>query len=120
MSLLRTLGLLIFLTSSLSPAAGQHNHGSGHHDYMTWASKKTGNCCDNQDCGSLSKDEWRETAEGTEVKILGAWCPVLQEHFIIRGKSPDWTKAHACVNKNMSLSMTVCQRLLCFAGLPQF
>jgi hypothetical protein len=111
------LALLIAFTPA---ASAQHNHADGHHDYMTWASKKTGNCCNNQDCGALSEGEWRETAEGTEVKILGEWCPVRQEHFLIRGKSPDWTKPHACINKNTSLISHPCHRLLCFAGLPQF
>jgi hypothetical protein len=103
--------------SSVAPA--QHNHAGGHHDYMTWASKKTGNCCNNQDCGSLTEGEWRETDAGTEVQILGEWCPVQQEHLIIRGKSPDWTKAHACINKNLSITTHPCQRLLCFAGMPK-
>jgi hypothetical protein len=102
-----------------SPTLAQHNHDQGHHAYMAWASKKTGNCCNNQDCGSLEEGEWRETEQGAEVKILGEWCPVLPEHLIIRGKSPDWTKPHACINKNMSLVSHPCHRLLCFAGLPK-
>jgi hypothetical protein len=111
-----TLALFVAFTSA---ASAQHNHSDGHADYMTWASKKTGNCCNNQDCGSLSEGEWRETAKGTEVKILGEWCPVQQEHLIIRGRSPDWTKPHACVNKNINLTSHPCHRLLCFAGLPK-
>ena len=117
---LRTFALPLSLALVFLPAASaQHNHAEGHADYMTWASKKTGNCCNNVDCGSLKDDEWRETESGTEIKILGQWCPVQQEHFIIRGKSPDWSRAHACVNKNLSLTTAPCQRLLCFAGVPK-
>lgn len=118
--MLRILPFAFLITLVLLLAASaQHNHGDGHHDYLTWASKKTNNCCNNVDCGSLQDDEWRETPKGAEVQILGEWCPVLEEHFIIRGKSPDWTKPHACVNKNVNLTTHPCQRLLCFASVPK-
>ena len=81
--------LLLFTTQ----ATAQHNHAEGHNEYATWASQKANNCCNNMDCGVLNDDEWRETSEGTQVKISGQWCPVLPEHFIIRGKSPDWRGA---------------------------
>jgi len=39
----------------------QHAHDQGHYDYSSWASKKTGNCCndnnDNKDYGFLNADE---------------------------------------------------------------
>jgi len=97
----------------------QHNHAEGHPDYALWASRKTDYCCNNQDCGALQPDEWRETNAGTEVKILDQWCPVLPEHFLIRGKSPDWSKPHACINKSSSITTAPCLRLLCFSGMPK-
>src|SRR5215212_2267506 len=110
--------VLAFATAS----AAQHNHMRGHNSYETWASLKTENCCNNMDCGELRDGEWRETAKGTEVQISGQWCPVLPEHTIIRGKSPDWTRAHACVQPDVKYSTgrkTPCERLLCFSGLPK-
>ena len=107
--------LLLFATESVA----QHNHAQGHNDYAAWASKKASNCCNNMDCGELRDDEWRETAEGTQVKISGQWCPVLPEHFVIRGQSPDWSKAHVCVQPDVKYSTgrkTPCERLLCFTG----
>lgn len=111
------LGWLLAFTTL---ANAQHNHAQGHNIYQGWSSQKTSNCCNNDDCGDLLDDEWRETATGTEIKVLDQWCPVLQEHYITKGKSPDWTKAHACVNKNINFSpASVCDRLLCFSGLPK-
>lgn len=98
----------------LAQVSGQHNHAQGHSDYMQWQSPKTSNCCSNQDCGSLSGLDVRETAQGTQVQIDGEWCPVLSIHRIIRGKSPDWSVAHACVSKNPELK--TCDKLLCFVG----
>jgi hypothetical protein len=112
-----TTAVVLFATNSQA----QHGHDEGHYDYSNWASKKTGNCCNDKDCGFLSADEWRETARGDEVKILGQWCPVKAEHYIIKGKSPDWTKAHACVAKGADhMYSNPCDRLLCFAGMPNF
>jgi hypothetical protein len=68
------LAMLLSLIPALARA--QHNHDLGHADYHDWASERTSNCCNNQDCGSLADDEWRETARGTEVLIRGKWCPV--------------------------------------------
>jgi hypothetical protein len=111
--------LLLFATDAMP----QHNHAEGHNEYATWASHKATNCCNNMDCGALNDDEWRETPEGTQVKISGQWCPVLPEHFIIRGKSPDWSKAHACVQPDVKYSTgrkTPCERLLCFSGTSKY
>jgi len=69
----------------------------------------------------LNADEWRETTQGDEVKILGQWCPVKAEHYIIKGKSPDWTKAHACVARGADhMYSNPCDRLLCFTGMPSY
>jgi hypothetical protein len=120
MCLLIILSALFLVALATRDVRAQHNHAAGHNDYAGWSSQKVGDCCNNQDCGELNDDEWRESAAGAEVKIDGQWCPVLQEHFIIKGKSPDWTHAHACVRKHYEgNNETPCQRLLCFAGAPK-
>jgi hypothetical protein len=96
-------------------ANAQHNHDEGHPDYQNWASGKTSNCCNDKDCGDLNEDETREGDKGTKVLILKKWCPVKAEHYIIKGKSPDWNKPHACVN-HLGYYDDPCDRLLCFAG----
>jgi hypothetical protein len=99
------------------PAFAQHDHARGHNEYQNWASKKTGNCCDDRDCGILNDDQVRETTTGPEVKVRGKWCRVLPEHFIIKGKSPDWNKPHACVNYDFRTTYADdCDRLLCYSG----
>jgi hypothetical protein len=47
----------------------------------------------------LNETDWREEQTGTHVPIFGEWYPVLPQHYIIRGKSPDWNVPHACINK---------------------
>ena len=111
--------VLLILLFQTAVSSAQHNHAQGHPDYSLWASRKTEHCCNNQDCGELRPDEWRETNEGAEIKIRGQWCPVLPEHFIIRGKSPDWSKPHACINNSPSITTAPCLRLLCFSGMPK-
>lgn len=104
--------LLLCLTGG---AQAQHNHGHGHHEYQNWSSGKVANCCNRDDCGGLQSTELRETATGPQVLIAGEWCPVLREHYLTRGKSPDWSVAHVCVGKNPYwLSKPPCERLLCF------
>jgi hypothetical protein len=99
------------------PALAQHDHARGHSEYQSWASQKTGNCCDDKDCGILDDDQVRETTTGPEVKVRGKWCRVLPEHFIIKGKSPDWNKPHACINTDLRTSYgDDCERLLCYSG----
>lgn len=119
------LALLLQSCGTTMPALAQHNHSHGHGDYKSWASGKTENCCDDRDCGSLKDDEWRESAAGTEVKIEGQWCPVQREHWLKRGKSPDWNKAHACIVPRRPLcdedgchddTRSPCDLLLCFSG----
>ncbi len=114
-------GLSILAVSScgtLTPVMAQHNHDRYHVDYQSWSASKVANCCSNQDCGELKDEDVRQTATGTEIKIAGEWCPVRPEHFIIRGKSPDWNIAHACVSQ--SEAMPPCERLLCFTGKGGF
>ncbi len=96
----------------LLPVQAQHNHNAGHGDYQGWSSQKVTNCCDDRDCGELKDDEIRQTETGPQVLISGQWCPVLREHYLVKGKSPDWSVAHACVTR----SGEGCNRLLCFSG----
>ena len=102
----------------VSTARAQHNHAAGHDEYRGWSSQKTGNCCNNQDCGALSDDQHRETAIGAEVLIEGEWCPVLREHYLTRGRSPDWNVVHACVRKHATVPP--CEKLLCYSGKGGF
>ena len=108
--------LLACYMAGLRGAWSQEHH-QHHNVYQNWSSLKTSNCCNNDDCGTLDLTDVRETKSGTEVRVGVEWCPVLREHFIIRGRSPDWTVPHACINKKPYASFTsVCDRLLCFAG----
>ncbi len=89
----------------------------GHELYKEWASKVTAHCCNDEDCRYLDAAEWRQNEHGYEIKIGNLWCPVKPEHFLIKGHSPDITRAHACVMPN---AIATCLRLLCFdppAGL---
>lgn len=109
------IALLILFPLS---ASAQHNHAQGHSEYQNWSSRKTGNCCNDQDCGSIRDSDVRQNSTGAEVKIDGEWCPVQAQHYLTRGKSPDWAVNHACVSKNTSLSP--CDRLLCFSAKGGF
>ncbi len=102
----------VLVAALLIPANAQHNHAQGHNDYQGWASQVTSNCCNNQDCRGLRDDETRETATGTEILIEGQWCPVLQQHRLIRGRSPDWSVNHACITTGSHGG--TCGRLLCY------
>lgn len=107
---MRTLFILLLLSG---PALAQHNHAQGHSQYQNWQSLKTGNCCNDQDCGSIDDRDVRQTNTGPEVLIAGQWCAVQTQHRLTRGKSPDWGVNHACVSRDTSLSP--CDRLLCFS-----
>jgi len=119
---------VLVMTLSFMPAARAQDHSpehaqshaQGHDEYVNWASERTDNCCNNQDCGALRSDQWRETPKGTEILIRGQWCPVKKEHFIRRGKSPDWNVAHACVLGDNHTPANLCDRLLCFSGRGQW
>lgn len=92
-------------------------HHQYHNDYQNWASEVTNNCCNNQDCSDIAEDRVRENAGGTQINIDGQWCPVELKHRIIRGKSPDWSKYHACIQPDVAYSTgkkPPCERLLCF------
>ncbi len=106
----------------LTPSLAQHDHAAGHNEYQNWSSQ-LGTCCNNQDCRALEWDEWRETGGGTEVLIDGSWCPVTERHFLVRGKSPNWDAAHACVRQPMRWlkdpPQDPCSRLMCFTGVPR-
>ena len=101
-----------------SGVMAQHNHDAGHLDYSQWQSRRTINCCNSNDCGFLKDDEWRQGVQGgEEIKIRDKWCPVKPIHYLTQGKSPDWTRAHACV-VNLGNFSDDCERLLCFVGVP--
>lgn len=118
---MRTFLILVVCGWALCPltAAAQHNHSEGHPDYLSWESKKTTNCCSDQDCGDLNENEIRETATGTEVWVTsaseatGRFCPVQPEHYLTKGRSPDWNKPHACINHKGNYG-NPCDALLCF------
>ncbi len=84
--------LVLFTIVAIFPvsAMAQHNHSEGHPDYLSWESKKTSNCCSNEDCGDLNEDEIRETPTGTEVWVhsqgdpAGRFCPVKEEHYLVK------------------------------------
>ena len=103
------------------PVQAQHNHDRHHSDYLNWSSTKTHSCCSNQDCGTVENADLRETSSGTQIRIEDQWCPVLREHYLIRGKSPDWNVSHACIgNSEHWQSRPPCERLLCFSGKGGF
>jgi hypothetical protein len=105
----------------VAPAGAQHNHGAGHGEYQGWASGVTPNCCDNRDCGALKESEHRQTETGPQILIDGEWCPVLRQHYLTRGRSPDWSTPHACIQlKFPGLSGEGCARLLCYTPAGGF
>lgn len=128
---------LLWATAALA----QQAHERGHNDYRNWASKKTDNCCNEQDCGELAPDEWRETPEGIEVKLKDryygndgtpyshiidrkrdVWCPIKPEHYVLpgRGRSPNYDTPHLCARQYAeSENADPCNRLLCFMGKPE-
>lgn len=109
------LCIVAIIWLAIRHAAAQHNHDSGHHEYLNWASRKVANCCNNRDCGSLTDDDIRNGAEGQEIKIAGEWCPVRHEHYLVRGRSPDLSVPHACIGTGPAwIDRPPCERLLCF------
>lgn len=101
-----------------TPALAQHNHDRFHWEYYLWSSQRAANCCNNIDCGAIPDNQVRETEIGTQILIAGQWCLVQKQHRLIRGKSPDWSTAHACISG--VLDPNPCHRLLCFVGKPLF
>lgn len=107
------IGLMIFalFLLAMSRASAQHNHDAGHHEYQDWRSERAPqSCCNDQDCSGVDDSKIRQTFTGTQILIDGEWCPVLREHWLTKGKSPDWSVNHACINRYG----TGCWRLLCF------
>lgn len=115
MWLLCAISLVGFTLAFTSLTRAQDHHAMGHADYSGWSSEKTANCCNNQDCGDLEDTQWKSTPTGDQILIKGKWCPVEKKHYTTRGKSPDWRKAHACIQKNMDHN-DPCDALLCFMG----
>lgn len=113
--------LLAVLMLCMTPALAQHNHAQYHSEYELWSSRKAngGSCCSDRDCGALKDSEVREDDGGTSVLISGQWCPVLSIHLLTRGKSPDWTVAHACILPPRPF-INPCDRLMCFVEAAKF
>jgi hypothetical protein len=63
------LTAFLFLVFFQTGAIAQHNHDEGHLEYSQWQSQRTMNCSNSDDCGFLKDDEWRQGAEGDEIKI---------------------------------------------------
>jgi hypothetical protein len=89
-----------------------------HDPYTDWSSRVTSNCCHNRDCFQLSPERWRQTGARIEIKIRDTWCPVLPDHLLIRGRSPDGSAPHACINEGVATD-NPCSRLLCFADMTR-
>jgi hypothetical protein len=100
-------------------AQAQEHHERHHAYYQNWVNKQDKGCCNNQDCGELSENNERATADGVEVKIDGVWCPVKSWHYLKQGNAPDWSTSHVCVRKNYTgLNTAACDRLLCYQPKP--
>lgn len=111
------------MAAFLLPASAQHNHHLGHAEgYHDWTSLRApSSCCNERDCGSLKASEHRETDTGPEILIGGQWCPVLQKHRLTRGKSPDWSTPHACIQIGTPYNTEApCERLLCYTPAGGF
>ncbi len=118
-------GCLLFATLGyLKTAPGQHTieqnsgHDLYHAEYQTWTSKSGFNCCNNQDCSPLADDHIKEEGAYTKVRVdqpdgSFEWCPVLPEHLLKVGRSPDWSRAHACILSPLA-GRAPCERLKCF------
>jgi len=101
-----------------SSALAQEHHAQFHDVYQNWMNKADQNCCHNQDCGVMKPEDVDDTGEAIKVRINGEWCPVKDFMMLKKGKSPDWSVAHACIDRRTT-EMKACDRLLCFAGKPQ-
>jgi hypothetical protein len=118
---MKRAALMAALVAAFSfSALAQHNHGAGHGEYQGWASGVTPNCCDNRDCGALKETEHRQTATGPQILIDGEWCPVLRQHYLTKGRSPDWSTPHACIRIKHPAATPGCDRLLCYTPAGGF
>ena len=120
--------LLVAALGYLQGAYGQHaiedtlehqiGHDLYHAQYRTWMSNSGFNCCNDQDCSPLADDHIKEDGDYTKVRVdqpngTFTWCPVLAEHLLRVGKSPDWSRAHACILPPLA-GRSPCERLKCF------
>lgn len=112
--------LLAFLVFA-PKVMGEEGHELHHPVYVDWVSKEGRSCCNNQDCRPLKDSEVRYVDGQPEMKIEASWCPVQPKHYLKTGKSPDWEKAHGCVQLVVNYEYapatkdeSPCWRLLCF------
>jgi hypothetical protein len=114
-----SLVLLSFLSFALSFGAMAQEHHAQYHDvYQGWVNQEGKDCCHGQDCGVMKKDDIDDTGDVLKIRIDGRWCPVSNWMTLKKGKSPDWSVVHACINHRI-VDMAPCDRLMCFAGRPQ-
>jgi hypothetical protein len=129
-------GLLFFLFMAMLVAVGvaaglmtcqvahaQQNHDAGHPQYSNWLNQDNSWCCNNQDCGTIEDEQYRESSGQIEVQIEGTWCPIRPWMYLKTGNVPDASHNHVCVrHRNESIinkSQEPCERLLCFQPKPR-
>jgi hypothetical protein len=119
---MRALAVLFFFLIAMflyAMAHAQINHERFHAHYQNWVNQNGAGCCNDHDCGELAGDNERTVAGRIEVRIEGAWCPVLDHHYLKRGNAPDWSTAHVCVQPNYAgVKTSPCDRLLCYQPRP--
>lgn len=91
-----------------------------HASYNSWVNRSGFNCCNDQDCRPLEDEEVRVGKVDYEVKIDGAWCPVLEGMYLRSGNAPNDQVAHACIRAANYSEDSPCSRLLCFQPKPGF
>lgn len=85
-----------------------------HDGYDNWVSRTGVQCCNRMDCRPIPDADF-QLSPVTKVRVEGEWCPVLEKHYLQRGRTPDGTTAHVCVRPAMGpYSPSPCERLLCF------
>jgi hypothetical protein len=113
------LGLFLLLLYPLARAGAQEHHERHHDHYQNWVNQNGAGCCNDHDCGELAGDNERTVAGRIEVRIEGAWCPVLNHHYLKRGNAPNWASSHVCVQPNYAgVKTSPCDRLLCYQPRP--
>lgn len=111
------VGLILWVAT---PSRGQlENHDLHHAQYQNWQSKIGFHCCNNKDYGELADKDVRDAGDHHEVRIDDQWCPVLEKHLLSVGKSPDWSRDHACILSSAT-GQPPCDRLKCFKGKVEF
>lgn len=113
---------LTMLLAWCAPSHGQHNHAQHHDVYRNWVNQNGHGCCNDRDCGELAETDERTTAGALEVRVEGAWCPVMSWHYLRQGNAPNWGSAHACVLHPMGPTdkRGPCERLICYQPRPLF